>query len=249
MSEDLLSEIPREGANPFESLEKDTPVESTPTKEPNEVTKDKPEEGINTPEDNLPFHKHPRWIERENELKTEREAREQMGRELAELKELKKEKSSVEVDPRWKALWGDNPEAYQKWLELENERKDQVKREIVEEQQKAEQQKVAEAQHWSKWVDDEIKKLQDAGNQFDRNKLIKTMLDYRPTDENGNFDFNLGMKIYKTENPDNSEKTEAKKQVADMVTKSGSKQDTPKKGFKTSEEMRRKSWASLGNLD
>jgi hypothetical protein len=55
---------------PQESSEK--PTETAEAAAPKET---KPE---STNEDNTPFHKHPRWIERDQELKAEREARRQL---------------------------------------------------------------------------------------------------------------------------------------------------------------------------
>lgn len=236
MTEDnFLAEVTKEGDEPIFGTEKDTPAES-----PTEIKPEKSEKK------EVAFHEHPRWIERENKLKEFETRNQEIERELAE---LKKPKSDVEIDPEWKALWGDNPDAYQKWLALEAKREEKVKKDILEEQQKQVEQQKAETDHWNKWVSDELGKLEAEGNKFDRNALIKTMLDFRPTDEHNNFDFKKGYEIYKALNPENTVKADARKQVADMVTKGGSKTDGDKKHFRTSDEMRRRSWGSLGNLD
>lgn len=39
----------------------------------------------NDTQDNVPFHKHPRWVERDNELKSEREARQRLERNYQEM--------------------------------------------------------------------------------------------------------------------------------------------------------------------
>src|SRR3990167_10763179 len=81
---EILADVQKEGAEPFEDLVKETPTDSPTDKKPEEVKEeDKPEE--------IPFHKHPRWIERERELNELREREEQNARELAELKSFKDE--------------------------------------------------------------------------------------------------------------------------------------------------------------
>lgn len=246
--DEILADVKKEGSDPFAQLDKESPSESPAEIKPEVITKELAEEGKNTPEDNVPFHKHPRWIERESELKTLKESGEATARELAELKAFKEatvRKEVGEVDPDFKALWGDNPEAYAKWLSLENKRKDELKREILEDQQKVVEQQKAETQKWNKWVDDEVNKLQSEGNTFDRNELIKTMLEYRPTDENGNFDFKLGFKIYQNLHKEDPAKSIARKELADTTTRSSSRGEGKKKDYQTSNDLRHRSWHSL----
>lgn len=258
--EQALADVKPEGdTDPFAALdtEKETPSDSPAEKQPeDEESKDKPAEGEegkpdNTPDEDVPFHKHPRWIERETELKTLRERDEQTARELEELKAFKEEvsgklsPSDTDIPDWFKELYGENGVAWKKYEAREREREIEIERNIIARQTEAQAKAQEEAKRWNKWVDDEITKLQEEGKQFERNELIKTMLDYRPTDEQGNFDFKKGYEIYEAlkrkEDPAHSQ---ARKQIADISTKS-SKSDKESKGFLTTSDLRGKPWHSL----
>lgn len=227
-----IEEIEREGADPFAALEKEAPSESLPEKKPEG---DAPKEGVNTPEENVPFHKDPRWIKREQEA-------EQLRAEVASLKELR---SPTEEVPEWfKELYGDNQLAWNKYSERERQREEEIEKRVIDRQTQQVQQQQAEVQHWSKWVDDQIAGLEKEGKTFDRNKLIKTMLDYRPTDEENNFDFKKGYEIYQALEGKDPAKSQARKELADTVTKS-TPSEPAKKDFMTSKDLRHRSWANL----
>ena len=96
------------------------------------------------------------------------------------------------------------------------------------------------------WVDKEIKKLEEEGLKFDRNELLKTALDYLPSDENGNISFQKAYNIMKATKPVSapSKVVEEKKKVADM-TLSKSNATEEQKDYKTSEDFRGKSISDL----
>ena len=146
--------------------------------------------------------------------------------------------------PDWfRELYGDNEPAWIKYQEHEESIKREVAQGILHQQQEEAQRQAQETAKWSKWVEDEIGKLEAEGLKFDRNVLIKTMLDYRPTDEQGNFDFQKGYKIYEALNPEEKPNLEARKSIADStISKKG---ESPKKDYMTSAELRRKSWSAL----
>lgn len=244
-----LGDVPREGSDPFTELEKETPSESPSEKEPEVKSEEvKPEEGANTPEVNVPFHQDPRWIKREEKIKEFESYKEQTEREIAELKAFREEaKSSQPTDvPDWfKELYGDNQVAWNKYSEHDRVQREDIKREVLKEQELLRQRQTDEATRWNKWVDEEISKLQTDGKQFDRNKLIKTMLEYRPTDDNNNFDFEKGFRIYEAlEQKDiDPQKSQVRKQLADIAN--SSKGDKKAKDYMTAADLRNKSWNNL----
>lgn len=239
-------EFKREGADPFAALETDTPSESLPEKEP-EVAKPVEGETVevpSTPEENIPFHKDPRWIKREEELSSLRERDEINAREIAELKAFKEESTKqAESTPEWfKELYGDNPSAYQKYLEHENRRTDEIKKGILEDQERKVQSEKEEVQKWEKWREDSYLALEAEGLKFDRNKLGKILLDYAPTDEKGNIDFKKGYRIYEAlEAKEPAVNSTARKQIADTTTVSP-KGEAQKKNYMTADDLRGKSW-------
>lgn len=252
MEQDFLATVAKEGSNPFATLEKETPTESPAETKPEA---DKPVEGEHTPDDNLPFHKHPRWIERETELQSLRERDEERAKEIADLKAFKEEstKRNAPLDtkiPDWfKELYGENEVAWQKYSERELVREQEIERRLIERQETAQRQQAEEATHWNKWVDKEIGKLEADGHVFDRNKLIQTMLKVKPTDDDGNLDFKAGLEVYNLQEAaaKHSEiiKSDARKELADTTTRSTSRGDKPKKDYMTPADLRGKSWSNI----
>lgn len=242
MAEDTRADATEGDTDPFAALEKDIPSESPAEKEPE---KDKPAEGANTPpQDTVPFHKHPRWIEREKELVTIKEHEAKIAAELEQLK-AQRTPSNPSIPDWFKELYGDNSVAWEKYSLRETQLLQEVEQKVLDRQQQAVQAQQAETAHWSKWVDDEIARLESEGKAFDRNKLIKTMLEYRPTDEENNFDFNKGYEIYKAlEGTPDTAKSQARKQLADTASAS-SKGEPKAKDYLTTNDLRHRSWSNL----
>ena len=245
-----LADVKLEGdIDPFAALEKETPSESPAEKEPKV---DEPKEGENTPKDNVPFHKHPRWIEREEELKTLRENEEKTAKELAELKAFKAEiADKIEPTfaiPEWfKELYGENDVAWKKYAEREAQREVEIEQKILARQEDIKKKAETETQFWNKWVDIEVNKLKTLGLDFDRNELLKTMVDNQDQvkDENGNFDFAKGYKLYSESKPvPKPDTSNARKQIADITAKNAGG-DKKSKDYLTPADLRNKSWSDI----
>jgi hypothetical protein len=206
--------------------------------------KEKPAEGVVPVEDNIPFHKHPRWIERENELNELRERDEQTARELAELKASRSE--NTEVPPWFSELYGDNKVAWQKYSAQEEAKFAELESRVVARFEEKQTKAQKEAEHWEKWVDSEMVRLESTGNKFDRNELTKVMLEYSPTDNNNNLDFNKGYKIYEAlKGKPDSARSEARKQIADTTSVATTRGEPAKKDYMTAADLRNRSWGSL----
>lgn len=248
--EQIFADVKKEGL-PLEDALRESAPESQPEKEPETET---PAEGDipaeEKSEDNLPFHQHPRWIERENELNELRERDEQTSRELAELKAFKETSTKQTEDttvPEWfSELYGDNQVAWSKYNAHEQTRTEEIENRIIARQREEQTKASQEASHWDKWVDTEVTKLESKGYKFERNELIQTMVEFRPTDADNNFDFEAGYKIYDAlrEKADSS-KSDARKQLADTTTVTSIKGETPKRDYMTPAELRGRSWGSL----
>ena len=120
MSENILAEVKKEGDNPFVNLdtEKETPSDSPNEKEPKV---EEPSKGDNTTEGekpkDVPFHEHPRWKEREEELKELRAFKEEVTDKFQELEKPHSKSGNI---PDWfKELYGENEVAWQKYEEHE----------------------------------------------------------------------------------------------------------------------------------
>lgn len=243
MSNDFLDNLEREGADPFKGLETETPSESLTEKEPE---KEKPEEGkVETPvAEPVPFHKDPRWIKREQEAESLRATNERIERELGELRRSRETPSDVQVPEWFTKLYGENTEAWKAYSAREQQQQQEITQRVIQHQQQQQQAQQAEATRWNKWVDDEIAALQADGKTFDRNKLLKVMVDFGPT-TNDSFDFKKGYAIYeKLEGGTTEEKSQARKELADSMTKTSA--GAPKtKGALSAAELRGRSWQSL----
>lgn len=240
MEEDFLANVPKEGADPFADFEKDTQSDPPPEKEPETG---EPAQGDSTEEKPLPFHEHPRWKERETELKELREQRDADARAIAELKDRIKP-SDVEIPEKFVKLYGDNPDAYKAYREFENERKELIKQELQQELEQKAQKEQEQAAHWTKWVDEQIADLKAEGKTFDENELKKTMVDFKPTDGNGNLDFKAGFRIYEALHKDDGARSRARKELADTTTRA-TPGEKKVKDYMTPNDLRHRSWGSL----
>lgn len=257
MKEDtFLATVAKEGdQDPFAILEKETPAVSQTETKPEEVkVEDKPQEGVNTPVKDVPFHQDPRWIRREEELKTLREQREADAKAIAELSQKTDRITSEDSKPAdwFKTLYGDNPEAWQKYQEHEKETEERIERNLIEKQEKVRKEAEEESQRWTDFNEKEFLRLESQGKKFNRNELKQILLDDAPTNlETGLLDFDKGYRILsdrkeleelKSNSP---EKSQARKQLADTTTKSSSTGEKPAKDYKTAAELRRTSWSAL----
>lgn len=251
MSTDVFANISQEGdPDPFKEIEeKITPSESQPVKESEEG---KPVVGDdNTPDkkvENLPFHEHPRWKQREQETEELKARVQEYEKTLAELKDRKEPSSDITVPEWFSELYGDNPTAYAKYSEHQQNESERIKQETVQEIERKAQAEVAETQKWQAWVATELDKLEGSGKKFDRNELVKVMLDYRPTDPNSNnFDFEAGYKIYdamRTKPEADPARSQARKQIADTTT-STTTGEKKVKSYQTQHTLRNLKWGSL----
>lgn len=247
--EEILADVPNEGDKDlFKDLEKETPTESPTEIKPESV---KPLEGDNTPDNPkyADFRQHPRWIQREKELEELKTREEENARVIAELSAFKEETSrrlgSDTSIPDWfRELYGDNETAWKKYNEHEQAKEAAIEERLIARQEQARKEEQTNVAKWNKWVDEQVTMLQSEGLKFDRNELIKTMLDYRPTDENNNFDFHKGYKIYEAlKGKPDTEHSQARKQLADTTTKVSG--EPRKKDYMTAADLRHRSWGNL----
>jgi hypothetical protein len=244
----FFDELPKQ-EDPFADLgkEEETPPESSPE---NNQEKDKPEEGEvqdkapNTPVKEVPFHENPRWQQRERELEELRAFKEEAE---AKFQSLEKNITPSEVSiPRWfSTLYGENTEAWEAYQEHEGESREQLKREVIESQKQEQYAAQQEEQKWLNWVEDGVQSLKSEGKVFDKNELLKAVLDYGFTDESGNYDFRKAYNYLEaTKGTRPSPQTEAKKKIAD-ISSSGKGGESTQKDYLSQKDLRHKSWSSL----
>lgn len=191
-------------------------------------------------EEELPFHKHPRFkaITTENrELKARLDELSQTVQES--LANVAQPTEGVKV-PDWFALaYGDNPEAYQALQQFEQAREQELKQSILKEIAEEKTQKKQQDNAIKEFIDTEINTLKDEGNSFDANELKKIVLDNKLFDADGKLNFRAGLMLLKASKPD---KTSVKKEVANLTapTSGGT---TARADVTTAKDLRRASSA------
>lgn len=262
MENDFLANVPAEDEVIKESpAEKtDESAKETPTAPPAETKPEPakpPQGGEHTPdENNLPFHKHPRWIKTQEELAELRKYRDDTKPRLETYEQMmsrlgNQNQPKAQI-PEWFPKSGNqqvDEQKYQEYLNYENGVKAQIKQELIEEQTREARQKAAEEKKWADWVNTSLEKLEDEGHKFDRNELQKVALEYLPTDLEGNIDFSKALKIMnqlKAQQVAVAEvKSDARKKLADTANASTQRAEKPPQKFQTTRSLRNQSWDAL----
>lgn len=240
-----LADIPSDGLELKDiqkEEEKETPAESPAEKKPEEEKEEKqeqkPEE--NSEEDKIPFHKHPRFkelVEEKNQYKQELDKlREEVQSQISEIKESR---SGTKIPAWFTELYGENETAWNKYQEHDKENREEIKRELRDEIQREQKEKEESANKWNNWIEDQINSLKEEGKKFDRNELMKVMMEYKPSDENGNLDFQKGYQIMEVLKKKDPEKINARKEIVD---EGNSKAEPQAKKWFTPDDMRGKGW-------
>jgi len=183
-----------------------------------------------TPEqDNVPFHKHPRF----KAIIDKNKALEDTVKTLQDKLETKPEdvqKTDPDDMPEWaKQAFGTDEygqQLYSGFLKNNTVDKGKLKAELVSEI-KAEQQAQAKTQEnevkkWQDRIDTEVQDLKDKGYSFNKNELLDIVDQYTPKDSNGNFttdlmSFDKAYDILQLQKKSKSQpKADAKKKIASM---------------------------------
>lgn len=200
-TQSFLDSIPHEGEQ-LEVEEEDTPTDSSSENEDEKQSPDS-EEDKQTEEDNLPFHKHPRWkqiVDKNKELSAQLE---QATHRLEEINQRVSEAATSSV-PEW--FQGYYPTASENTLQRywDSYKKDVEKQQKVLESElevkleqrllNKKQEEAAQQERVQEWVEDQIQELKDEGLTFKQADLVAVMEKYQPTTD-GNLDFRKGYDI------------------------------------------------------
>jgi len=253
--EEFFDDIPTDGEDPFaDTEEKDTPADSSPETKPEteespsqegETEDTEPESGEesedNTPDEPVPFHKHPKWAEIYNQNKELKSTVEDLQTQMTQRQQIQQEMQRPTSVPDWfRRLYGDDQETYRLYQQDQVNNRQSIKDEIRREFQEEQQQVVQQQKQWEDWVESELNIMKADGLKFDRNRLIKIALDYQPSDQNGNIDLRKAHQIMMMqEGKKDTEQIKARKKVANVT---GSKKATSSKSTVTASSIRKKDW-------
>jgi hypothetical protein len=218
---DIFADVPSEGATldidkAFERLETKGDKTSSES-QPEKKETDKPsQKGDNTSAQPTPFHKHPRWIQTQRELKELRE-------ETARLKTQGTNQQQLPV-PKW---WGKLPNEtdeqaiarFHRTTEKDGEL-DWIKSQVLESIKSEQQAEQGQAKAGEEYVNTQLAELADEGLKFEKNALLKFMVDFQAEygagallDTEGNYDFRKSLALMEKMQPETQEPNTAK-QVA-----------------------------------
>lgn len=242
MDSEFMTDLQKEGENPFENKEEEqteTAPESSPEDKPEEEKAASQEAAENTPvEEAVPFHKHPRWQEREREL-------ESLRAEIESLKSSTKEEAPTEnsrPDEWFKEAFGENEELWEKFSRYNASLKEETKAEVLQALEDRQRQSQDELQSLSAKFNADIQELKDEGKSFDEEELRQVAAEYFPTDENGIVSLRKAYGIYDAiRSRETDDRSRARKDLAAKTTSDDRGESQPK-DYVTSAEARRMSW-------
>lgn len=197
-----------------------------------ESQSEKKEEVIETKEENIPFHEHPRWIKLQEDKKHLSEELEETRRKVEELANSNRKEEPINVPQWWKDQYGSEEtsvENYKQYLtnneEFKANLKEELKRELETEKENQETQTREAKEKADTYVEEQLQSLKEQGKQFDKNELLKFMLDfekeynipivYTDGELKGNYNFTKAYELMTKLNPkDKSDATSKKKEIA-----------------------------------
>lgn len=227
----------------------ETPQESSPETQADDTAKtesENPEEspasedtpGEQVQEPNKPFHEDPKiqeYIERQVNKRIE-EGLPQIEQNLSE--KLIPKTTAV---PDW---FGGDEEAWQKYQEHENQKIQEAEERAIARiraEQESEAKRVSDA---NQWLDANVSEIEAEGVKVDRNKLMKTALDYQLVDTQGRWNYKAAWQILNAQQP--KVDTTGKKKLAASTTESVKTEEKPR-DYLTPDELRNKGWFDFGN--
>jgi hypothetical protein len=250
MTEPTAEGFAREGAPAFpvaETTGETTPADSH-SEDENQGGDTPAAPGENKePEDNTPFHQHPRWLEREREW-TER-FNSQESRHQADIAGIRQEFGTARKDnaeatqiPAWfggdQAQW----DAYRADRDAELKVAEEAAYQRLKSDQTSSQDEVRKA---TEWLQTEVgaiesdKELNPSGAAIDREKLFKVAFDNQLVDTQGRWNYRAAYRLMVATAPPAPKPNASKKQDA-AATTSESKGETPPAAFKTSADFKKK---------
>lgn len=239
---------------PADSSAEETQTETAPS--PDGADEAEGKASNNQDDSNLPFHKHPRWkaINDRNEY-LERafaeslEAQRQMLERVAPKAEPTQQVPEI---PEWfSKAYGDDPEVWAAQQEFMRGQSEAIRAEIKREAEMESQRQEEEKNHWNKWADESLSTVEKTYNVKLKdgepltNEFLKFVVDYKPSDDQGNLDLVKGWKLFSDLRREDPAKMTAKKALAATTTAPDKANTSKQRDYFTSGDLRHKGWKSL----
>ncbi len=220
--------------------------ETTPTSEGDDkggdakVEKNKDEE--------IPFHKHPRFRALTQENK---ELKEQIAEINSKMEKFNSQFTSQETAaqpiPQWFVrLYGEDPDLYNAYKQEEEVRISNMKQSVLS-QLEPELKKIEREEQNEKinsFINSELESIKSEYPNIDTNAVMKVVYEKKLFDENGNLNFRAGAE-WVLNNPKAPDvKTETKKEVAGKLATDNAAEPV-KRDYVTSQDIAKRDWRSF----
>lgn len=234
-----------EGEKAFPDTEKDNSAGSSPDENEEEGKPQSPagdENKQDEPDKDVPFHKHPRWIQRDKEwndrlekLKSDYESK---------LESLKKDLAPKDDKyppvPEW--FGGDEAQ----WRAFNDYHRSQVEAAVApfkerEQMSAAERQAEQEATEWFRAELAAIEsdsELNPSKEKIDPNRLLKTAMDFDLVDSNGRWNYRAAWHFLRNSHPAKTQDAKARKQAGAAIVSEPKGEKSPR-SYKTSEDFKK----------
>lgn len=204
----------------------DSQPETVETKEPTPSQEEskavKPEDSA--PDKEIPFHKHPRWIKTQEELKELREIASRIAEQKAAPKEEPQAPKVTEVPKQYKRLFGEDVEAFLEWKQFQRDESRQEAQALFEEMKAKEKQETSAAEEYQKkaaqFAEDEFLKLSDDTgialtnrDNTERNQILDICFKKNIFTEKGFPNIALAYEFWKLSSPQKINPVEEKKKI------------------------------------
>lgn len=213
--------------------------------------KDKADDENTLDEKPEPFHKHPRWKKMQDENKDLRSELDDMNTTVDEIKDSQQPQGQTQLPDWWIKLAGSDDvsrSAYEGFTQQTKVTRDELREELIAEQEANLEEQQSEKQYWDSWVEEEVQTLKDSGKVFDKNELIKIAMEYQPTDDEGGISLTKAYDILSLKKLEKDgkgkDKSDARKKIASDTTSDGQGEQTPSNTIDP-QELRGKSFSAL----
>lgn len=222
----------------------------TPPVEKNEDGKEPSQSGEknNPAEEDIPFHKHPRFKALTDEKNQLKQTVEEMQIKLQELSTITQQTPDQKEDvPKWfSEAFGDDTKVWSAFKEYNENQIKQVEKSVeerIKSKSKEEQESVSK---WNNWIESEVDRLKDDGKQFDKNELLKVANDFRPVDEKtGYINFDKAYEILSFMKSKDSQAGKEKADIKKNIISENKSHEPQRSSELTSKDVRYRDWRDL----
>lgn len=230
-----------DGAATESDKDTDTSDSSTETEETSTESDGSVEEAPKDLNDKTPLHKDARFKRVIEERNRERAEKRELLERLERLEKGTKDPSKPSTTkPAWFAKYfGDDEEAWQGFQQMTASAKEEAKAEAIAELKREQETSSKELQHWERVNNERMDELEEEGETFDRNALVKLLVQRPIYDAEGNLDFRTGLEILKMKGGKPSNIADKRAAGAKATGTARSSSEPKKKDGLTSEDIRK----------